>query len=152
MSIGSFFSGIANALTGGVVEKAVGIVDKLVTDKDLAQRLAAEFKTTQFVTEAALEQARIESETAIIQAQEATHQAEVNQSDIYTKRTRPKIARLSFYFASLYVIASAASKMLEQVADVEVNGEAFLLLASPALTYMGVRSLDIWRSGGAKKV
>jgi hypothetical protein len=152
MSISGFFTGIANVLTGGVVDKVVGVVDKLVVDKDLREKLNAEFRATQFVTDAALEQARIESETAIIQAQEVTHQAEVNQSDIYTKQTRPKIARLSFYFASLYTLGSMASKLHAGVPDIDMEPEAFLLLASPALTYVGVRSIDIWRRGGAKNV
>lgn len=154
MSITSFFSGIANVLTGGVVEKAVGIVDKLVTDKDLAQRLAAEFRTTQFVTEAALEQAKLESETQIQVAQEVTHQAELNQSDVYTKQTRPRIARQSWYVSGFYAIGCFITSIFEvpYIKDVQFQWEIYLAAAAPALTYMGVRSFDIWRAGGAKRV
>ena len=152
MSISGFFTGIANVLTGGVVDKVIGVVDKLVVDKDLREKLNAEFRATQFVTEAALEQARIESETQIVVAQEATHQAEVNQSDIYTKQTRPRIARQSWYVSAFYALGCFISNFVPQIPPVEFQWEIYLATASPALTYMGVRSMDIWRSGGAKKV
>ena len=152
MSISGFFTGIANVLTGGVVDKVIGVVDKLVVDKDLREKLNAEFRATQFVTEAALEQARIESETQIVVAQEATHQAEVNQSDIYTKQTRPRIARQSWYVSAFYALGCFISNFVPQIPPVDFVWEIYLATASPALTYMGVRSMDIWRSGGAKKV
>ena len=167
MDIRAFFGGIANALTGGVVEKVVGVVDKLVVDKDLREKLNAEFRTTQFVTEAALEQAKLESETQIQVAQEVTHQAELNQADLYTKQTRPKIARQSWYVSGAYAVTCFASEfgavtiksftamspeMMAQLHGIDFVWEVYLAAAAPALTYMGVRSFDIWRSGGAKKI
>jgi len=167
MGVGAFFSGIANVLTGGVIEKGVAIIDKLVVDKDLREKLNAEFRTTQFVTEMALEQAKLESETQIQVAQEVTHQAELNQSDLYTKQTRPKIARQSWFVSGAYAITCFVSEfvvtMIRSFAHLppevmaEIHGIAFqpeiyLAAAAPALTYMGVRSFDIWRAGGAKKI
>jgi hypothetical protein len=154
VSIAGFFTGIANVLTGGVVEKVVGVVDKLVVDKDLREKLNAEFRKTQFVTEAALEEARIASETQIQVAQEVTHQAELNQADLYTKQTRPKIARQSWYVSGLYAVVCFVTDAVDlpYLKDMDFVWEVYLAAAAPALTYMGVRSFDIWRSGGAKRV
>ena len=167
-AIGGFFGGIAKGLTGSVIEKATDIVDKMVTDKDLAAKIKHEFETQQLITAADLEKAQLAAETQIQVAQETTHQAELNQSDIYTKQTRPKIARQSWYVSGAYAITCFASEfaatlikafstsipadVLNSLHGVAFQWEVYLAAAAPALTYMGVRSFDIWRAGGAKRI
>ena len=178
MGIKDVFASVANVLTGGVVDKAMGMIDKLIPDKDLAMNIKAQLETLKVVHEheldvglQALEKARLESETAIQLAQQTTFQAEVNQSDIYTKQTRPKIARTSFYISAVYGISCFVSDFIVKMVQtfshpstpeaitflgtlhgITFQWEIYIAIASPALTYMGVRSLDVWKSGGAKKV
>lgn len=178
MGVKDVLTGIGNIFTGGVVDKAIALIDKFVPDKDLAQNLKAQLETLRMVQDHELEMARIslegkqlESETAIQVEQQKTFQAEVNQADLFTKRTRPKLARRSFNLAAGYAILTFVSDFIvnlvqtfshpttpEQVAwlsglhGVPFNWEAFLVVASPALSYMGVRSFDIWKRGGAKTI
>lgn len=177
-AIGSAFTKLANGITGGVIDKAIDLVDKLVPDRDLAQNLKAQLETLRLTQLHEIDLARIElekvhetSESAIVIAQQATFQAEVNQSDLYTKQTRPKIARRSFNISALYGMLcflsdfvvrmvqtfshpsdKATIEWLNSLQGVQFHWEVFIAIASPALTYMGVRSFDVWRAGGAKQV
>ena len=99
-TIGAAFSKAASVLTGGVIDKAIDLIDKAVSDKDLAQQLKAQLETLRLTQAHEIELARIElektdvvAEAQIEVAQQVTFQAEVNQADLYTKQTRPKIAR-----------------------------------------------------------
>lgn len=152
MGVKEIIANVGNVLTGGLVEKAVGIVDKMVTDKDLAQKLKAEMETLRQVQAHQLELAQVDMEKALQIEHQKTIQAELAQSDVYTKQTRPKIARQSWYVSGVYAIGCLVSKLVPQIPDVLFEPELYLAAAAPALTYIGVRSFDIWRRGGAKLV
>lgn len=107
----------------------------------------------------AIEEAKANATVAV--AQETTEQVrfttQVNESDIYTKRTRPTLARQSGYLAFAYAGVHMLSLVGHAVAPTHVSEisfsvEVFLGIGSIALTYCGVRSIDMWRSGGAKRV
>ncbi len=166
MGVKDILTGIANTLTGGVLEKITSIIDKAVTDKDLKERLKAELETVHAVQAHELEMALVRLEEAVQTEQLKTIQAELAQSDLYTKQTRPRIARQSWYVSGAYAIGTFLAKVYLVIFPPEVSGEAldalfklaefqweiYLATAAPALQYIGVRSFDIWRRGGAKAI
>ena len=166
MSVKDVLTGIANSLTGGVLEKVTGIIDKAVTDKDLKEKLKAELETLARNHAHEREMALVRLEEAVQTEQLKTIQAELAQSDLYTKQTRPRIARQSWYVSGAYAIGSYVTQTYLLIKPPALSGEAldaimgiasfqweiYLAAAAPALTYMGVRSFDIWRRGGAKVV
>ena len=112
---------------------------------DVGKRLMTE-------TAAVLEDGQLtqEIERDMFQAQQKTIQAELHQNDLYTKRTRPKIARQSWYVTATYAILSSFLPVLPASWGLQApvfEWQIFLVLASPALTYMGVRGLDKWKNG-----
>lgn len=100
-----------------------------------------------------VEQARIQAERDEQAAIQKTAQVEAQQSDIYTKRTRPGIARKSFYVGAGYVlIAAVVFPAVNAYAGTKLPGfepSIFMALASPVLAYMGVRGLEKWKAGKA---
>lgn len=89
----------------------------------------------------------IEAEKVEFQEEQATHRAALQSSDVYTVRTRPLIARQSWYVACIYAITVCViTPFLKLVAavsgDIPFSWEAYLALSAPALAYMGVRTLD----------
>ena len=140
---------------GALLEKVVGvggkIISELVTDKDLAKQLDHAFRSQISMEAADFKKLELSAEREMFLAQQKTVQAELHQSDLYTKRTRPKIARQSWYITAIYALSS----MLLPVAPVawglgepSIDWQIFLVLASPALTYMGVRGFEKWKNGG----
>ena len=133
-----------------VIGKGADIISELVTDKDLAKQLDHEFRSmveNNASTFAALE---VETERDIVLAQQETVRAELHQSDLYTKRTRPKVARQSWYITALYALAGTFLPVLPADWGLQapvMQWEMFLVLASPALTYMGVRGFEKWKNG-----
>jgi len=146
---------ILGDLWSKIVDKGAGIISELVTDKDLAKQLDHEFRSQMATSEAEFKQAELEAETRIFEAQAVTIQAELQQSDLYTKRTRPKIATRSFYAGLAYAFMSRipvdgimfGSYILMPW---QFDWSVLMLLYSPALTYMGVRGFEKWKAGGAK--
>ena len=143
---------IFNSVTGGLLEAGIKIIDKAVSDKDLKAKLEAEWRALVTTQQFELEAKAIELEQAVQVEQQRTFQAELNQADLYTKRTRPKIARQSWYVSLAYAAVSIVSRLTVALPDIEFDWEIFIPMASPALTYMGVRSLDLWKRGGAKTI
>lgn len=93
-----------------------------------------------------------------IKSDAAARVAELAQSDIYTKRTRPMIARQSWYVAAIYALAchvlvplfvyyNQVEEATKTLPLVTFSWEVFLALSSPALTYMGVRGFEKWKHG-----
>lgn len=140
---------------GKILEKVIGvgggIISELVTDKDLAKRLDHEFRSM-FETHAAdFKQLELAAERDMFEAQQKTVQAELHQSDLYTKRTRPKIARQSWYITAVYALSSMLLPVAPEawgLGEPAIDWQIFLVLASPALTYMGVRGFEKWKNGG----
>ena len=129
-----------------VFSKGADLISEFITDKDKAIEFEHRYRI------AVLEDGQLtqEVERDMFEAQQETIQAELHQNDLYTKRTRPKIARQSWYVTAAY----ALSHMLFPVAPESwgigtpvFEWQIFLVLASPALTYMGVRGFDKWKNG-----
>lgn len=146
---------ILSGLWEKVVDKGADIISELVPDKDLAKELDHAFRTQMATNEADFKQLEVTAEKEMYEAQQKTIQAELQQTDLYTKRTRPKIATRSFYGGFVYAF----------MASIPVDGIMFgsftlmpwqfewsvlMLLYSPALAYMGVRGAEKWKAGGAK--
>lgn len=148
---------ILGNLIGKIVDKGGDIISKLVTDKDLAKTLEHEFRTQMSQNSADFNTLVVESEERIFAAQQKTIQAELQQNDLYTKRTRPKIATKSFYAGLAYTLLGALPVDGVAVPFSEFiimpwtfDWQVLMLLYSPALTYMGVRGFEKWKAGGAK--
>jgi len=146
---------ILGDLWSKIVDKGGDIISELVTDKDLAKELDHAFRTQMATNESAFKQAELEAETRIFEAQQVTVQAELHQNDLYTKRTRPAIARKSFYAGLGYALLTALPKAGLSFGAVLIMPWTFqwsvlMLLYSPALTYMGVRGFEKWKAGGSK--
>jgi hypothetical protein len=146
---------ILGNLIGKIVDKGGDIIKKMVSDKDLAKRLEHEFRVQMGQNSADFKALVVETEERIFAAQQKTVQAELQQSDLYTKRARPKIATKSFYAGLLYVLM--ARLPVDGIAigsfvimPFQYKWEVLMLLYAPALTYMGVRGFEKWKAGGTK--
>jgi len=145
---------ILGDLWGKIVDKGGSIISELVTDKDLAKRLEHEFRSQMETNSAEFKQAELETETRMFEAQQKTIQAELHQNDQYTKRTRPNIARKSFYAGLAYALLTAlpVAGIAVPFTDAvlmpwQFEATVLMLLYSPALTYMGVRGFEKWKNG-----
>ncbi len=150
---------MALPIIGTIIEKVIGvggkIIQEIVPDKDLAKNLDHAFRTQMEANRSDFEKLQLEAEQAMFEAQQKTIQAELHQNDLYTKRTRPSIARKSFYAGLGYALLSALPEGGVHFWDWVVMPWQFewtvlMLLYSPALTYMGVRGFEKWKAGGAK--
>lgn len=138
------------ALLDKIVGVGGGIISELVTDKDLAKELEHAFRSQVSMENAEFKSLELQAEKDMFEAQQKTIQAELHQSDLYTKRTRPKVARQSWYITALYAMAGTFLPVLPEEWGLRapaMQWEMFLVLASPALTYMGVRGFEKWKNG-----
>ncbi len=146
---------------GKIIETVLGvggdIIKELVTDKDLAKQLDHAFRTQMAGQEASFKTMELEVERDMYEAQQKTVQAELHQNDQYTKRTRPNIARKSFYAGLAYALMTALPVDGLGIPFTEIvlmpwqfQWSVLMLLYSPALTYMGVRGAEKWKNGGSK--
>lgn len=147
----SIFSGLWKT----VVDMGGSIIKEIVTDKDLAKQLDHAFRTQMETNSSVFKEAELESETRIFEAQQTTIQAELHQNDQYTKRTRPSIARKSFYAGLAYALLTSLpvdglDLRLIVIMPWQFQWSVLMLLYSPALTYMGVRGFEKWKRGGSK--
>jgi len=145
---------ILGDLWSKIVDKGGSIISELITDKDLAKTLEHEFRTQMETNSAEFKQMELETETRIFEAQQDTIQAELHQNDQYTKRTRPTIARRSFYAGLGYVLLTSLpvggiNLYFITLQPWQFQWPVLMLLYSPALTYMGVRGFEKWKSGGS---
>jgi hypothetical protein len=144
---------ILGALWEKIVDKGGDIISELVTDKDLSKQLDHAFRTQMAATAHEFKTLELQAEKEIFAAQQETIQAELHQTDLYTKQTRPKIARQSWYVTAAYAIGTTFLPMAPVTWGLQVpvlQWEMFMVLASPALTYMGVRGFEKWKGGGTK--
>lgn len=177
MGIADVIKSVTGSAVSDVISKAEDIIGKAVTDKDLKQKLSYDLEALRQTQAHETELAAINAEVQLTGAderveiaKERTYQTEIENADLYTKRTRPMIARRSFYLGVAYAFASMFAQLYvtlhEQQLFADMTGEqidhirsmiefrmdVFLVIISPALAYMGARSVDLWRSGGAKRV
>ena len=135
-----------------VISKGADIISELVPDKDLAKRLDHEFRAMVENNSADFRALEVQAEADMFKSQQETVRAELHQSDLYTKRTRPKIARQSWYITAVYALSSMLLPVVPEawgLGEPSIDWQIFLVLASPALTYMGVRGFEKWKNGGA---
>ena len=130
-----------------VVDKGAGLISEFITDKDLAVELEHKYRMAMGAQKHEFDTLVLQVEKDMFAAQQKTIQAELHQSDLYTKRTRPKIARQSWYVTAIYALMSSFLPMLPASLELQApvfEWQIFMVLASPALTYMGVRGFDKW--------
>jgi hypothetical protein len=135
-----------------IVEKGGDIISELVTDKDLSKQLDHAFRTQMAAAEHEFDTLELNAELEMFKAEQIKIQAELHQTDLYTKQTRPKIARQSWYVTAAYALTGTFVPMAPATWGLQLpvmQWEMFVVLASPALTYMGVRALEKWKGGGA---
>lgn len=133
-----------------IVDKGGDIIKELVPDKDLAKRLEHSLKSQLSKENQDFRMFLEKAESDMFVAQQATIQAELHQSDLYTKRTRPKIARQSWYVTMGYALGTGLSNAFPEawgIGEVTFSWQIFAVLSSPALTYMGVRGLEKMKNG-----
>jgi len=103
---------------------------------------------------AELEKARLEAETAQMQSVQQTAQIEAQSTDEYVRRTRPKIARLSFYFGTGYALVNGIGfPLVNEFFQLNLPAMSEMLLGvlySPALGFTGMRSMEAFSKGGKK--
>ena len=138
---------IISDIIKNVIKTGGDLVSEFIVDKDKA----AEFKHKLELAVLADAGLAREVEARLFESQQATIQAELAQSDLYTKRTRPIIARRSFYAGLGYVLLTAIPEQgIYGLMPWVFNWEVLMLMYAPALTYMGVRGFEKWKAGGAK--
>ena len=138
---------LGGLLGGGFGEKIGSVVDQLVRDKDLADKLKHDMAVLIATQEQAIRLAVIDADKAGEHDQQETIRAELAQTDLYTKQTRPKLARLSWYGSMAYIFASVISGLVVQITDVPIDWAVLTVIMSPVLAYMGVRTFDKWKLG-----
>lgn len=101
---------------------------------------------------AEVEKARIAGDTAQHAETQATARIEAASEDAYVRRTRPGMARKSFWLSVGYAFAAGvAFPLLNAMYGWQLPAvDSWILgaLLSPALSYMGVRSIDAFSRKG----
>ena len=141
---------ILSGLWEKIVDRGGAIISEVVTDKDLAKKLEHEFRMRMEQNASDFRSMELQAEQKMFEAQQQTIQAELHQSDIYTKRTRPKVARQSWYVGGTYALTAAilpAMPVEWGLRAPDFSWEVFIALIAPALTYMGVRGFEKWKHG-----
>lgn len=157
--VGEFFSGGA----GGLLEKGMDLIDKRIPDKDLAAQLKHDFEVLVETNRQEAERWAFELEKSYEEEVTKRVQAEQASNDTYTQRTRPKIARQSWYAGCGYIAANVLTTLLSPYLQTDVyditlrtmvktvgpivplDWGILIAVYSPALAYMGVRSFDKWK-------
>jgi len=92
----------------------------------------------------AMEEARLKDEQAAHKEQQDKIRDGDNAADEYVRRTRPMMARQSWFASAAYIIAFEALKV-SSVTTLGASTELALLLMGPAGAYLGFRSFDKWK-------
>lgn len=149
--------GILTAIQGiaGLFDSTVGsIVDQLVPDKDLATQLKHNLAMTRLIGQQDIQKQLIAAERDMEVEREKTHQARLQQNDLYTKRARPKVALESWRLAVLYAGITFISPVLDGLFTADLSNVpafdpvVFTAIASPAFWFMGIRGAERWKAGG----
>jgi len=130
-----------SAILGAILPNVFKTVDKIIPDKDLAKKLNHELELAVLSSENEVAIAKEETQQEI----ERTHQVEMNQSDIKTKRTRPEIARESWRLGVGYALLCFGCSALQEEPKLVFDVYIFGTIVTPALWYMGMRSVDKFR-------
>lgn len=92
------------------------------------------------------EEARLKDEQEAHRQQQETIRSGDNATDEYVRRTRPTMARQSWYAGAGYIVAMEILKAFEVVKTGAVVELAMIILA-PSMAYIGFRSMDRWKRG-----
>ncbi|MET5288101.1 hypothetical protein WH835_11175 [Raoultella planticola] len=143
-----------------IVETVNGAINPADQQRVLEQKLA-QLPPEQLVQletlKVQLQQFQLERDKALLADQQAAHHEQQetirngdNATDEYVRQTRPLMARLSLYSSIAYVMVMSLGQQAGAVAG--AFGHAFsmpapdwdisLMLATPALGYLGFRTLD----------
>ncbi|MEW5249924.1 3TM-type holin [Microbulbifer sp. 2201CG32-9] len=142
-----------SAMWDKIVDRGASLISEFITDKDKAIQLEHEFRMAMSKRSHDYRTLMLQVERDQFESQQETIQAELHQTDLYTKRTRPKIARQSWYITAAYAFATSLIPVLPEAWGLQApdfQWQIFLILASPALTYMGVRGFEKWSAGSSK--
>lgn len=162
-TVGGWFGGDAAKTAdsvAGIVETVNGAINPADKQRVLEQKLA-QLPPEQFVQleslKVQLEQIQLERQKAQLADQQAAHHEQQetirngdDATDEYVRQTRPRMARLSLYSSIAYVMLMSLGQQAGAVSA--AFGHAFsmpapdwdiaLMLATPALGYLGFRTLD----------
>jgi hypothetical protein len=92
------------------------------------------------------EEARLKDEQEAHRQQQETIRSGDNATDEYVRRTRPTMARQSWYAGAGYIVAMEILKAFDVTKTGAVVELAMIILA-PSMAYIGFRSLDRWKGG-----
>ncbi|WP_078000358.1 hypothetical protein [Edwardsiella tarda] len=162
-TIGGWFGGDAAKTAdsvAGIVETVNGAINPADKQRVLEQKLA-QLPPEQLVQlesmKVQLEQIQLERQKAQLADQQAAHHEQQetirngdDATDEYVRQTRPRMARLSLYSSIAYVMLMSLGQQAGAISA--AFGHAFsmpapdwdiaLMLATPALGYLGFRTLD----------
>lgn len=162
--LGGLLGGAGGSKIGSMLAAALGVTNNpSAIEKALQVDPGAAVKLAEL--EANVEGIRLQAEADTQQAIEATHQAALNQSDLITKRTRPRIARQSWIASLFYAALTIFAQLIGTVYNANLEDGQFTqaidvsaltfdpvifgTLAGPALWYMGMRGLEKYKHGNA---
>ncbi|BBV67831.1 hypothetical protein STW0522KLE44_42190 [Klebsiella sp. STW0522-44] len=157
-TVGGWFGGDAKT-TADSVAGMVETVGNAITPADqqrVLEQTLAKLPPEQLVQleslKVQLEQLQADREKAQLADKQAAHHEQQetirngdNATDEYVRQTRPKMARLSLYSSIAYVMCMSAGQMAGAVAGMSLpapDWDISLMLATPALGYLGFRTLD----------
>lgn len=162
-TVGNWFGGDAAKTAdsvAGIVESVNVAINPQDQQRVLEQKLA-QLPPEQFVQleslKVQLEQYQLERDKSLLADKQAAHHEQQetirngdNATDEYVRQTRPLMARLSLYSSIAYVMLMSVGQQAGAVSG--AFGHAFsmpapdwdiaLMLATPALGYLGFRTLD----------
>lgn len=98
------------------------------------------------------EAARLQAQTAQHAETEQTRRAEIGSTDVYIRRTRPMMARMSAYITFTYLIAAGVlGPIINTLSESTLPGpDPWLVTAmfSPCLSYIGARGVESFSRWG----
>ncbi|BBR57902.1 MULTISPECIES: hypothetical protein [unclassified Klebsiella] len=162
-TVGNWFGGDAAKTAdsvAGIVETVNGAINPTDQQRVLEQKLA-QLPPEQFVQleslKVQLESYQLERDKALLADQQAAHHEQQetirngdNATDEYVRQTRPRMARLSLYSSIAYVMLMSIGQQAGAISGAfghafsmpEPDWDIALMLATPALGYLGFRTLD----------
>lgn len=162
-TVGNWFGGDAAKTAdsvAGIVETVNGAINPTDQQRVLEQKLA-QLPPEQFVQleslKVQLESYQLERDKALLADQQAAHHEQQetirngdNATDEYVRQTRPRMARLSLYSSIIYVMLMSLGQQAGAISGAfghafsmpEPDWDIALMLATPALSYLGFRTLD----------
>ncbi|MCE9890726.1 hypothetical protein LZ634_18750 [Kluyvera intermedia] len=162
-TVGNWFGGDAAKTAdsvAGIVETVNGAINPTDQQRVLEQKLA-QLPPEQFVQleslKVQLESYQLERDKALLADQQAAHHEQQetirngdNATDEYVRQTRPRMARLSLYSSIAYVMLMSLGQQAGAISGAfghafsmpEPDWDIALMLATPALGYLGFRTLD----------